>query len=152
MSLVDWNFKVVTTDVKRVDIWASAGFSESYLPEISLSIIMPKEAECPIDALNYSELVGVIAHELHHIAQKNEAMYHYQGDSTNPKVRYYLNPAEIPAFHIGFRAQCHISGEDMGLAMRAYLSHQGLTDNETESIVAAWLNPSFEIAAANIIV
>ena len=63
---------------------------------------------------------------------------------------YYLSPVEVGAFHIGFRAQCAISGEDLEEAMYKYLSHQDLTDEQKLQIVTAWLTPTFDVVKHNI--
>lgn len=152
-DLIEWQFNVQYIDDvgdRHFDVWATAGFNECYVPEVIFTIVLPQGAalkDCNIDK---SELFGAVAHELHHIAQKNEGFCEYQGESTNPQVRYYLNSIEVPAFHIGFRAQCRHSGEDMEEVMRSYLSGQEINDKETELIINEWMHPNFEIAEANL--
>tara|TARA_R110002060_G_scaffold49131_1_gene60125 strand:+ start:96 stop:707 length:612 start_codon:yes stop_codon:yes gene_type:complete len=153
-DIIEWRYNVHFADNvgdRHFDVWASAGFNEHHIPEVEFTIVLPENVilkDCVIDK---SELSGAVAHELHHIAQKNEGFCEYQGDSTNPQVRYYLNSIEVPAFHMGFRAQCSCTGEDMEEAMRSYLSGQTVNDEEIELIINAWLYPNFEIALTNLI-
>ena len=152
-DIIEWTFDVQYVDDvgnRSFDVWASAGFNEDYIPEVTFTIVLPRGVALEDNNIDYAELFGAVAHELHHIAQKNEGTCDYEGETDNDQVRYYLNPTEIPAFHIGFRAQCALSGADMETEMRSYLSGQEIDTDETELIIGAWMNPSFEIAEANI--
>ena len=152
-DIIEWTFDVQYVDdvgSRSFDVWASAGFNEDYIPEVTFTIVLPRGVALEDNNIDYAELFGAVAHELHHIAQKNEGICEYEGETDNDQVRYYLNPTEIPAFHIGFRAQCALSGADMEAEMRSYLSGQEIDTDETELIIGAWMNPSFEIAEANI--
>ena len=152
-DIIEWTFDVQYVDdvgSRSFDVWASAGFNEDYIPEVTFTIVLPRGVALEDNNIDYAELFGAVAHELHHIAQKNEGICEYEGETDNDQVRYYLNPTEIPAFHIGFRAQCALSGADMETEMRSYLSGQEIDTDETELIIGAWMNPSFEIAEANI--
>ena len=153
-DLIEWTFDVQYVDdvgSRSFDVWASAGFNEDYIPEVTFTIVLPRGVALEDNNIDYAELCGAVAHELHHIAQKNEGTCDYEGETDNDQVRYYLNPTEIPAFHIGFRAQCALSGADMETEMRSYLSGQEIDADETELIIGAWMNPSFEIAQENIL-
>jgi hypothetical protein len=153
-DFIDWRFDVQYVDDvpgRTFDVWASAGFNEDYIPEVTFTIVLPRGTSLQDAVIDYPELFGSVAHELHHIAQKNEGICEYEGETDNDQVRYYLNPTEIPAFHIGFRAQCALSGADMETEMRSYLSLQNINSEETELIVEAWMNPSFEIAEENLL-
>ena len=153
-GFIQWAFDVQYVDDvgnRSFDIWASAGFNEDYIPEVTFTIVLPRGVSLQDNKINYAELFGAIAHELHHIAQNNEGEYEYEGETDNDQVRYYLNPTEIPAFHIGFRAQCALSGADMETEMRSYLSGQEVDEDETELIIEAWMKPSFEIAQENLL-
>ena len=154
-DLIDWSFNVQYVDDvpgRTFDVWASAGFNEDYIPEVTFTIVLPRGTALKDADIDYPELFGSVAHELHHIAQKNEGICEYEGETDNDQVRYYLNPTEIPAFHIGFRAQCALSGADMETEMRSYLSLQNINKEETKLIIESWLNPSFEIAESNLLV
>ncbi len=153
-DLIEWTFDVQYVDdvgSRLFDVWASAGFNEDYIPEVTFTIVLPRGTALEDSNIDYAELFGAVAHELHHIAQKNEGTCEYEGETDNDQVRYYLNPTEIPAFHIGFRAQCALSGADMETEMRSYLSGQEIDTDETELIIGAWMNPSFEIAQENLL-
>jgi hypothetical protein len=153
-DLIEWTFDVQYVDDvgnRSFDVWASAGFNEDYIPEVTFTIVLPRGVTLEGNNIDYAELFGAVAHELHHIAQKNEGTCEYEGETDNDQVRYYLNPTEIPAFHIGFRAQCALSGADMEAEMRSYLSGQEVDTDETELIIGAWMNPSFEIAQENLL-
>jgi len=153
-DLIEWTFDVQYVDdvgSRSFDVWASAGFNEDYIPEVTFTIVLPRGVALEDNNIDYAELFGAVAHELHHIAQKNEGICEYEGETDNDQVRYYLNPTEIPAFHIGFRAQCALSGADMETEMRSYLSGQDVDTDETELIIGAWMNPSFEIAQENLL-
>ena len=153
-DLIEWTFDVQYVDdvgSRSFDVWASAGFNEDYIPEVTFTIVLPRGTALEDNNIDYAELFGAVAHELHHIAQKNEGTCEYEGETDNDQVKYYLNPTEIPAFHIGFRAQCALSGADMETEMRSYLSGQEIDADETELIIGAWMNPSFEIAQENLL-
>lgn len=153
-DLIEWTFDVQYVDDvgnRSFDVWASAGFNEDYIPEVTFTIVLPRGAALEDSNIDYAELFGAVAHELHHIAQKNEGTCEYEGETDNDQVRYYLNPTEIPAFHIGFRAQCALSGADMETEMRSYLLLQDIDTDETELIIGAWMNPSFEITEENLL-
>ena len=153
-DLIEWTFDVQYVDdvgSRSFDVWASAGFNEDYIPEVTFTIVLPRGAALEDSNIDYAELFGAVAHELHHIAQKNEGTCEYEGETDNDQVRYYLNPTEIPAFHIGFRAQCALSGADMETEMRSYLLLQDIDTDETELIIGAWMNPNFEIAQENLL-
>jgi hypothetical protein len=153
-DFIDWRFDVQYVDdvgSRTFDVWASAGFNEDYIPEVTFTIVLPRGIALKDADIDYPELFGSVAHELHHIAQKNEGTCEYEGETNNDQVRYYLNPTEIPAFHIGFRAQCALSGADMETEMRSYLSLQDIDTDETELIIGAWMNPSFKIAEENLL-
>ena len=96
--------------------------------------------------IDYAELVGVIAHEMHHITQNDKDILRaaYQGDDDNEVMQYLLEPAEIEALHLGFREQCAISGEDMRTAMLAYLAYRELNKKQLNEVVNAWVNVIFE--------
>ena len=110
--------------------------------------------------MSYAELFGTVAHELHHIAQNTEEsnikVYPLfksevkEEDIDETVMQYFLSPVEVGAFHIGFRAQCAISGEGMKEAMYHYLSHQDLSDAQKLKIVSAWLNPTFDAVIENL--
>ena len=67
----------------------------------------------------------------------------YDGEDDNQDMQYFLEPSEVEAFHVGFRAQCAISGEDMRTAMLAYLAYRELNQKQLNEIVETWINVEF---------
>ena len=67
----------------------------------------------------------------------------------NPYVKYFLMPAEIEAYHIGFRAEADISGMSIEYCIKKYLDNhlnaKNLNKHEYESILVKWLNPKIEL-------
>ena len=159
---INWHFNVGRDPNAKYthDLWACAGPDDCYMPAVGFSVILPKGKHIKKHKMTYPELFGTVAHELHHIAQNTEEnkvkVYQLfnseikEEDLDEAIIDYFLSPVEIGAFHIGFRAQCALSGEDMEQAMFKYLSHQDLTDNQKSLIVNAWLNATFEIVQHNI--
>jgi len=131
---------------REYDLTATAGYDECGELSIYINLILKKGAWIKKVEINYAELVGVIAHEIHHITQNDKDILQaeYQGDDDNKDMQYLLEPAEIEAFHIGFRAQCAISGEDMTTAMLAYLAYRELNNKQLDEVVSAWSNIIFE--------
>jgi len=138
--------KVFAESGREYDLTATAGYDECGELSIYINLILKKGAWIKKVEINYAELVGVIAHEIHHITQNDKDILHaeYQGDDDNKDMQYLLEPAEIEAFHIGFRAQCAISGEDMTTAMLAYLAYRELNNKQLDEVVSAWSNIIFE--------
>ena len=150
--IIKWVFNVsrVPHDVfeasgREYDIVATAGYDECGELSIYLTVLLKKGAWIKKAKLDYAELVGVIAHEIHHITQNEKSILTdgYEGDDENQDMQYFLDPSEIEAFHVGFRAQCAISGEDMKTAMLAYLTYRELNQKQLNRIVEAWLNVEF---------
>lgn len=131
---------------RKYDITATAGYDECGELSIYINLIIKKGAWLKKVEINYAELVGVIAHEIHHITQNDKDILRaaYEGDDDNETIHYLLEPAEIEAFHIGFRAQCALSGEDMRTAMLAYLAYRELNNKQLDEVVNAWVNVIFE--------
>jgi len=130
---------------REYDLTATAGYDECGELSIYINLIIKKGAWLKKVEIAYPELLGVIAHEIHHLTQNDKAILHatYEGDDNNETIQYLLEPAEIEAFHIGFRAQCAISGEDMRTAMLAYLAYRELNSKQLNEVVNAWTNVVF---------
>ena len=150
--IIKWVYNVarVSADVfaesgREYDLTATAGYDECGELSIYINLILKKGAWLKKVKIDYAELVGVIAHEIHHITQNDKDILcaAYQGDDDNEVMHYLLDPAEIEAFHIGFRAQCAISGEDMRTAMLAYLAYRELNNKQLNEVVNAWVNVDF---------
>lgn len=158
--IFQWDFSIQRSDniPTDYDIWASAGWNGSAEPSISVSIILPKGKWVKRHKVDYAVLFGTIAHELHHLAQ-GKSLEQYEAskkhfdkkEAANSIMKYYLSQCEIESFHIGFRAQCAVSGESLEDAMRYYLSHQDLSEEQVQTVIDAWLNPTFEIAELSLI-
>jgi hypothetical protein len=131
---------------REYDLTATAGYDECGELSVYINLILKKGAWIKKVLMSYAELVGVIAHEIHHITQNDKDILHaeYEGKHNNEDMKYLLEPAEIEAFHIGFRAQCAISGEDMQTAMLAYLAYRELNSEQLDEVVNAWSNVIFE--------
>ena len=137
--------KVFEESGRSYDLTATAGYDECGELSIYINLVLKKGAWLKKVEIDYAELVGVIAHEIHHITQNDKDILRvpYQGDDDNKVIQYLLEPAEIEAFHIGFRAQCAISGEDMKTAMLAYLAYRELNSKQLDEVVNAWSNGGF---------
>ena len=137
--------KVFEESGRSYDLTATAGYDECGELSIYIKLVLKKGAWLKKVEIDYAELVGVIAHEIHHITQNDKDILRvpYQGDDDNKVIQYLLEPAEIEAFHIGFRAQCAISGEDMKTAMLAYLAYRELNSKQLDEVVNAWINVVF---------
>jgi hypothetical protein len=150
--IIKWVFNVsrVPHDVFAVsgrdyDVVATAGYDECGELSIYLTVLLKKGAWIKKAKLDYAEIVGVVAHEIHHITQNEKPILtaQYDGDDDHPDMQYFLEPSEVEAFQIGFRAQCSISGEDMRTAMLSYLAYRELNQNQLNEIVETWLNVEF---------
>ena len=94
----------------------------------------------------YAEIAGVVAHELHHLTQNFDIAI--RPKEYSPIVNYFLNPIEIEAFHIGFRAEADISDKTIDACIRKYLDNflkKRITMKEYEKIRVKWLNPKIKL-------
>jgi len=154
--LVYWEFRIARAPANKdfnrdFDIWASAGYNESGELGIAVTVILPKGKWIKKHNVSYSELFGVIAHELHHLSQNASGIDTSAEDIECERLQYFLSQSEIEAFHIGFRAQCALSGEDMEVAIRNYLQLHKLSCAQIDKISSAWMSPSFTLSEQNII-
>lgn len=143
-NVVQWKY-----DVKRFteatqpswDIYATAGPDATFEPSIELNIFLNKGKWIKGHGIDRAVLYGVIAHEIHHIAQGPELDDIAYSEN---QVDYFLDPREREAFHIGFRAQSFYSSVPMIECMKDYLlprfSLGILTKGNIEDILEAWLN------------
>ena len=109
----------------------------------------------PKHIAEFAEIANVVAHELHHLTQ-DIAYFSIEGIEDkprhmreNPYVKYFLMPAEIEAYHIGFRAEADISGRSIEQCIKKYLDNHynanNLNKNEYEKILVKWLNPEIKL-------
>lgn len=152
-NYVNWNFKLSRSKSlqRSYDIWATAGLDECAEPAIDINVVLPAYVRQKSVAIDRPELFGTVAHELHHIAQNTQSDYAIKRVNSNEVLDYFLDPFEIEAFHIGFRAQSAMSGLIFSDIARHYLRNYKLTEGSLTKIVEAWQNtdfPIFKLAAA----
>lgn len=155
IPVVEWNYQIIRYDDidYEYDIWANAGPNESFESSLNLSFVLRKGKHIKKHTIPYAEIYSTIAHELHHIAQnlceKDSELLDRIVPNLDPdhKMNYFMCPAEVEAFHVGYRAESFITGKPMEELMRAYLENykDELTDEQIETIIVAWLNPTFEV-------
>ena len=62
---------------------------------------------------------------------------------------YFLNPIEVEAFHIGFRAESDQSNKSIEECIRKYLNNflndDRITKKEYENIIVKWLKPEIKL-------
>jgi len=170
-KMVSWKFEVIRTDAldgkhgsKDYDIWAAAGVGFCDDPEVEFYILVPKGKHVKKlkERMSYAELFGTVAHEIHHIAQNTDESNHEHANQSTAELvldkkeseavmEYYLDAFEIEAFHIGFRAETALTGEDLETCMRRYVSSRDcLSQEQVEEVISAWLNTDFSLAKENV--
>lgn len=142
-KIIQWGYEVKrfshNTDLGW-DIYATAGPDSSCEPTIELNIFLNKGQWVKKHTIDRSVLFGVIAHEIHHIAQGPDL-----DDITcaEGQVDYFLDPREQEAFHIGFRAQSYYSGDAISDCIKDYLAPRVnlgiLTTQDAQNILDKWL-------------
>lgn len=129
---------------RSYDLIATAGYDECGEISIYITVVIKQGAWLKKIDVDYAELLGVVSHEIHHITQSEDLLsLPYNGESDNEELIYFLEPSEVEAFHIGFRAQCSVSGEDMRTAILAYLAYRALSDKQKDLVVDTWTNATF---------
>jgi len=130
----------------KYDIWASAGLDESAELCVNITVVMPPKVWQKNVSIDKAELVGILSHELHHIAQSN-CLDSYPANMKKGKMSYFLDPFEVEAFHIGFRAQSFFSGESFeDLASRYIeLTAPNLDRDKINFVVKTWQQTKFEM-------
>ncbi len=128
------------------DIFATSGLDECCLPHVKMNMIIRKNKWMKKHTYKYAGIANVVAHELHHLTQDFDLVDYKPGEKL---IDYFLNPIEIEAFHIGFRAEADLSGKSIERCIRLYLDNY-LNDNrinkkEYESIFVKWLNPAIKL-------
>jgi len=162
-SQVEWQYEVVRDDSDFIrqrgfDIWASAGANIFDEPSISMTIILPKNTWLKKNRINFANLVGVAAHEIHHLAQNIDDSY-YEVDASKylskikkptNRIRYLLDPVEIGAFKVGFRAESMLSGRAEKSIILEYLDNFSLSKRSATIIANAWLEADFGVFNHNL--
>ena len=128
------------------DIIGSSGLDSCYLPHIDIKMLLQERKWLKNHKYKYAEIAGVVAHELHHLTQNFDIAI--RPKKYSPIVNYFLNPIEIEAFHIGFRAEADISDKTIDACIRKYLDNflkKRITMKEYEKIRVKWLNPKIKL-------
>ena len=150
---VNWSFRIVRApSIDKPDIWASAGVGESFEPTLDIAIILKKGQHQKSATIDYSELFGVVVHELHHIAQNIEKTGHFfaRPNGKSEKLSYFTDPIEVEAFDLGFKAQSHLSGKCYEEIVRDYLSLQCLSKDDIDVIVSLWRGSDYQVLRKNL--
>ena len=129
------------------DIVGSSGPDECCMPHVNIQMLLQERKWMRKHQYEYAEIANVVAHELHHLAQDFELVdYSFDQESI---IDYFLNPLEVEAFHIGFRAESDITGRSIEYCIRTYLNNfvenDLITKKECESILVKWLNPEIKL-------
>ena len=128
------------------DIIGSSGLDEFCMPHIKIHMLMQERKWIKNYDYEYAQVIGVIAHELHHLAQDFDLVKYQMPDNL---VEYFLNPIEVEAFHIGFRAESAQTLEPIEARIRKYLDNflhdERITKKEYENIIVKWLKPEIKL-------
>jgi hypothetical protein len=150
----DFNYLNFTYSVERIpekdfiknDIIGSSGLDEACMPHVKINMLTKERKWIKNCDYDYSQVIGVVAHELHHLTQDFELVNYQMPDNI---VDYFLNPIEIEAFHIGFRAESGQNSEPIELPIKRYLENfliNGLINQkEYEKILVNWLKPEIKL-------
>lgn len=161
-AVFEWRFNVIRDDSDFIkengyDIWASAGANECDDPSVHITIILPKGKWAKKAEIDRAVLIGVAAHEIHHIAQNTEENAFFETNDnefnfTDPskRLKYLVSSVEVEAFMIGFRAESYFSGVPEVEIMRTYLTHLQISNRDIEKIINIWASTEFEVLRTNI--
>ena len=150
---VNWSFNVARVPgISKPDFWASAGVNESFEPSLDITIVLRKGQHLKSTQLDYSELFGVVVHELHHIAQNVEKVGHFFPRTPNrsKKMAYFTDPIETEAFDLGFKAQAHLSCESYEQIVTTYLLQQQLSSEQISLVARLWRDTDYAVLRKNI--
>ena len=122
------------------------------------TLILPKNSWLKKNKIDFPNLVGVAAHEIHHLAQNTDDSYYevsackYLSKIKEPtnRIRYLLDPVEIGAFKVGFRAESILSGRTEKSIMLEYLDNFSLSKRSATIIANAWLEADFGVFNHNL--
>ena len=150
---ISWSYRIARVpDIPRIDMWASAGANENFEPSLDIAIVLRKGQHQKKAKIDYPELYGVIAHELHHIAQNTEETGHLfpVWETGSDQLDYFVDPIEVEAFNLGFRAQSFLSGEPVEKIMKNYLDMQNLTSDQVDFAMSLWLHTDYPVIRKNL--
>lgn len=138
--------RISKKDFIKNDIVASSGLDEACMPHIKVHMIMEEKKWIKNHDYNYAQLIGVISHELHHLVQDFDLVEYKLPDNI---IDYFLNPIEIEAFHIGFRAESDQNLEPIENSIKRYLDNflndGRISEKEYEKIFVKWLKPDIKL-------
>jgi hypothetical protein len=138
--------RIPKEDFIKSDIVGSSGLDEACMPHVKIHMLMEEKKWIKKHDYDYAQVVGVIAHELHHLTQDFELVNYQMSDNI---VNYFLNPIEVEAFHIGFRAESNYNLEPIEKCIKRYLDNflndNRITKKEYEKIFVNWLNPEIKL-------
>lgn len=147
--------RIKKQDWKGNDIRGSSGPDYCGYPHITIEFIYKERKWIKNHDFKERLIANVVAHELHHIAQNIESFNQHGCENIprhmreNPYVKYFLNPYEIEAYQIGFRAESDYSGDTIEKCIERYLSHYKLSkiisQKEYEFIFVKWLNAEVKL-------
>ena len=156
---IDWTFEVVKDETLRKNDYvlsASAGANESDMPSIHIFITLPKGSWVKKHNVCPAALRGVIAHEIHHLAQNSEESNFFSESHSlikkidNARVSYLLCSLEIEAFKIGARAESFYSGKPQREIMLEYLMTFDMCKDDASQIADVWMSTSFPAFKENL--
>jgi len=126
------------------DIYAQAGLNSSCEPSIDIVIFIKKGSWVKNHGIARDELYSVIAHELHHIAQRDTGLQKEETNNRDDHLSYFLNTKECESFLIGFRAQAFYTDKRIETCMMDYLKPRIdgnlITINDAERVINSWLS------------
>jgi hypothetical protein len=138
--------RILSKNFIKNDITGSSGLDECCLPHVKIQMLLQERKWMRNHDYKYSQIAGVVAHELHHLTQDFSLVNYSFGESI---VEYFLNPIEIEAFHVGFRAEANLSSVAIEDCIKRYLGNylndKRITKKEYEKILVNWLNPEIKL-------
>jgi hypothetical protein len=135
---------------KGNDIRGSSGPDYCGYPHIELEFLYKERKWIKNHDYKFGSVINIVAHELHHIAQ-NIQHFSIHGIEDiprhmreNPYVKYFLNPYEVEAYHVGFRAESAMTGKAILTCienfLENYLKINLINKKEFDIICVNWLN------------
>ena len=149
LSYLNFTFsveRISKEDFIKNDVFASSGLDEACMPHIKIHMLMEERKWIKNHDYDYAQIMGVISHELHHLTQDFELI-----DYKTPEniVDYFLNPIEVEAFHVGFRAESDQNSEPIENSIKRYLnnflSDGRINHEEYEKILVKWMKPEIKL-------
>jgi hypothetical protein len=138
--------RVPSDEFTKNDIVGCSGLDEICIPHVKIHMLIEERKWIKSQYYDYAQVLGVISHELHHLAQDFDLVEYSAPENL---VDYFLNPIEVEAFHIGFRAESDQSNKSIEECIRKYLNNflndDRITKKEYENIIVKWLKPEIKL-------